>query len=210
MELFYQDLIGQLQVWGYPVMLFLMIIEGPIVTIIAAFLASLGFFEWSIVYILSIFGDILGDVLFYFIGFFGGRKVLEKSKKKFNIKQPSIAYLENSFKERGAAIIFYVKLSTGLSFVTFVLAGAMKMKFTKFLQFSFLGGLFWSALLVGLGYFFGDLAGKIDHYIKFAGWIVFSLVLLLFLIINLKKKKLAQKISSFFIKRTKQKNKRDE
>jgi membrane-associated protein len=196
----YENLISYLQFWGYPIMLLLMIIEGPIVTIIASFLASLGFFEWHLVYILSVFGDIIGDIVFYFIGFFGGPKVVEKFKKTLKIKESSLDYIRNSFQTKGAAIIFYVKISTGLSLITFVLAGTMKMKFSKFLQFSFLGGLVWSAFLVALGYFFGGLAEEIEKYIKFAGWIIFSLAILLFFFINFKKKKFIQNILDFFIK----------
>ncbi len=201
MDPFYQELTQQLQFWGYPVMLLLMIAEGPVVTIIAAFLASLGFFEWPVVYILSVLGDIIGDVIFYFIGFFGGHPVLEKFKKKLKIKQSSIDFLKNRFKEKGAEIIFYVKISTGLSLITFILAGTMKMKFVKFLQFSFLGGLIWSGFLVALGYFFGGLAEQIEKYIKFAGWIILSLAILLFFFINFKKKKFIQEILDFFIKK---------
>lgn len=196
----YENLITYLQVWGYPIMLLLMIAEGPIVTIIAAFLASLGFFEWHFVYILSVLGDIIGDIIFYFIGFFGGPKVLERFKKTLRIKKSSLKYLENSFKTKGAAIIFYVKISTGLSLITFVLAGTMKMKFSKFLQFSFLGGLVWSGFLVALGYFFGGLAEEIEKYIKFAGWIILSLAIFLFFFINFKKKKFIQSILDFFMK----------
>ncbi len=203
MDPFYQDLTRQLQVWGYPIMLLLMIIEGPIVTIIASFLSSLGFFEWHIVYILSIFGDIVGDIIFYFIGFFGGRKILDKFKRKLRIKRSSIEYLENRFEKRGAKIIFYVKISTGLSLITFILAGTMKMKFLKFLQFSALGGIVWSGFLVALGYFFGGLAEEIEKYIKFAGWAILALAIFLFLFINFEKKKFIQGILDFLMRKKK-------
>ena len=51
--------------YGYFAILPLMIIEGPIVTIIAAILASLGAFSWPIVLLFSIAGDMIGDVLLY-------------------------------------------------------------------------------------------------------------------------------------------------
>ena len=40
-----------------------MIIEGPIITVIGAFLASLGFFNIGIIFFLSLLGDIVGDII---------------------------------------------------------------------------------------------------------------------------------------------------
>lgn len=199
----YQELIQHLQVWGYPVMILLMIAEGPITTIIAAFLASLGFFEWHIVYILSLLGDVLGDIFWYSIGYFGGRPALKKFRKKLGIKLSAIRYIEDKFKKSGSKIIFYVKVSTGLCLVTFILAGSMKMSFKKFVQFSLLGGLVWSAFLVTLGYFFGYAAEQIDQYIKFAGWGIFLLALIVILVINSKKQKSLKKVLEDFNHRQK-------
>lgn len=64
-------LIASLQTGWYIFMLGLMIVEWPIVTFIAAFLASLGIFNIWIVWSIGWLGDILGDLLFYSIGRFG-------------------------------------------------------------------------------------------------------------------------------------------
>lgn len=199
----YPELIEQLQIWGYPVMLFFMIAEGPITTIVAAFLASMGFFEWQIVYLLSIFADLIGDAIWYFVGFFGGRAVLKKFRTKLGIRKSTIEYLENKFHSDGTKIIFSVKVSTGLSLVTFILAGAMKMNFIKFIQFSFLGGIIWSGFLVALGYFFGELAEEIEKYIKFAGWAIFSLAIAILAFINVSKRKRMREMVKLFNKRRK-------
>lgn len=203
MDPVYQELTQQLQLWGYPVMLLLMIAEGPVTTIVAAFLASMGFFEWHVVYILSILGDVLGDTFWYSVGYFGGRPALKKLRKKLGIKLSAIRYIEDKFKKSGSKIVFYVKVSTGLCLVTFILAGSMKMNFKKFVQFSLLGGLVWSGFLVTLGYFFGYAAEQIEQYIKFAGWGVFSLAIIALLVINSKKQKSLKKVIEDFNNRRK-------
>lgn len=189
----YQEILHLLQIWGYPVMLFLMIIEGPITTILAAFLASMGLFDWLIVYLLSVLADIIGDSILYFIGFFGGKAVLGKFSKTLKIKDSTINYLEQKFQKDGSKIVFSVKVSTGLSIITFVLAGSMKMNFGRFVLFSFLGGLLWSGLLVTLGYFFGYAAEQIEQYIKFAGWFILSFAIIFVVYINLLRSRLAKK-----------------
>ena len=54
--------------WGYWGMLPLMIIEGPVVTIVAAMLASLGAFAWPMVLFFSVLGDVVGDVILFLLG----------------------------------------------------------------------------------------------------------------------------------------------
>lgn len=189
-----QELLHTITTYGYPVMFLLMIIEGPIATISAAFLASLGLFNPVVVYALSVLGDIVGDVILYWLGYHGGGKFLKKAEKFLKIKESLVKKLEHLFQTKGARIIFSVKSTTGLVYITFILAGATKMNFKKFLYYSFLGGLVWSALLVTLGYFFGQAAEQLSTYIKYAGIGIFVLAVASVFIINYMKKGKSQEI----------------
>lgn len=183
-----QELLELITTWGYPAMFLLMVLEGPIATISAAFLASMGFFNPIAVYFLSVIGDIVGDVILYRLGYSGGKKFLEKAERFLKIKESLVNKLEQLFKTKGAKIIFSVKSTTGLVYITFILAGAVKMDFRKFLYYSLLGGLVWSALLVCLGYFFGYAAEQISAYIKYAGVGIFILAIASVFVINYMKK----------------------
>jgi membrane protein DedA with SNARE-associated domain len=189
-----QEFLSILPYWGYPLMLFLMIIEGPIVTMISAFLASMGFFNVFIVFGLSVLGDVIGDVILYYIGYFGGLKILPKVERFFKISQSTVEKLKQKFHENSGQIIFYVKSTTGLSYITFITAGTLKMKISKFVTFSILGGLVWSSLLVILGYFFGYAADRISQYIKYAGAVIFIGAVIFFIGFSLYKKKQTKEI----------------
>lgn len=191
-----QELSQSLPGWGYTVMLALMVIEGPLTTLTAAFLASIGIFDVWLVLGLSIFGDVIGDVIFYSIGRLGGKPMVQLTNKLLRLNQSTIEKIESTFEEKGAKIVFYVKITTGLSIITFILAGTAKMDFKKFLNFSLLGGLVWSGMLVGLGYFFGFAAVQIEKYIKFAGWLIFLIALVTFFFISISSKK--KNVSRFF------------
>lgn len=189
-----QEFMRLLPYWGYPTMLFLMIVEGPIVTIISAFLSSLGYFNVFIVFGLSVLGDVLGDIVLYFIGYFGGHKILLKAEKFLKIKESVIEKLREKFHTSGAKIIFYVKATTGLCYITFILAGTSRMKISKFVKYSILGGLVWSSFLVVVGYFFGYAAEKISAYIEYAGIIIFAGAVIFFVGLTWYKKKQAKEI----------------
>jgi len=183
-----QMIIQFISEYGYWIMLPLMTIEGPIVTLIGAFMASTGVFNIYIVLFLSILGDVLGDVIFYWIGRSGGMHFVRSIGKYIGITEKLVIKMEKFFDNHGGKTIFAVKSTTGLCWATFVAAGIVRMPFKKFVGYSLLGGLVWSSFLVIMGYFFGYLYEQIVDYIDYAGLIIGSLALAFFVGIGLYKK----------------------
>jgi membrane protein DedA with SNARE-associated domain len=188
-----QTIFHFLQQYGYWLMLPLMIAEGPVVTIIAAMLASLGAFNWFVVLILSVIGDMLGDIIFYGLGYRWGMGFVRKVGKYLGITERVVERMEKYFANHGGKTIFAVKSTTGLCWATFVTAGIVKMDFKKFLKYSFLGGVVWSGFLVAMGYFYGYLWKEIKQYISWVGWIIFAVAIISFLIITWYKKNQSEK-----------------
>jgi membrane protein DedA with SNARE-associated domain len=188
-----QTIFHFLQQYGYWLMLPLMIAEGPVVTIIAAMLASLGAFNWFIVLVLSVIGDMLGDIIFYWLGYRWGIGFVRTVGKYLGITERVVERMEKYFLNHGGKTIFAVKSTTGLCWATFVTAGIVKMDFRKFLKYSFLGGVVWSGFLVAMGYFYGYLWKEIKQYISWVGWIIFAVAIISFLIITWYKKNQSEK-----------------
>lgn len=194
LQLIHMEQTGQyifefLKSYGYWGMLPLMIIEGPIVTIIAAMLASLGAFSWPIVLVFSILGDIFGDVLLYGAGYKWGMGFVRGFGKYMGITEKLVLKMEKYFEKHGGKTIFAVKSTTGLCWATFTAAGIVKMEFKKFLKYSFLGGIIWSGFLVFMGYFYGYLWREMKQYISWAGWVIAGVAVVTFVFITLYKKR---------------------
>lgn len=197
MNIYDPEILNYIKTIGYPTMLFLMIVEGPIATVLGAFAASLGFFNAFLVFFLSIFGDILGDIILYSIGFYGGMKTLAKAQRILKIKSATMEKIEKLFSRHGKKIVFAIKSTTGLCWITFITAGAVKMKFKDFFWSSFLGGIVWSGFLVIIGYFFGFAFKKIYDwlsYVQYAALIVFLAFVALYSIITWYKKRQSRNI----------------
>lgn len=194
-ELDYQIILTYLSNWGYPIMFLLMVVEGSVTTLAGAFLASLGFFNVFIVFALSVIADLIADIFLYYLGFFSGKKTFQKINNSTAPNQNLPEIIKNNFHKNGARLIFFTKITIGLSIITFTLAGASRWSFKKFILYSFLGGIIWSGGVVILGYYFGMLAGKIETYIKFGGWFVFliAVLIMLFFLFYQKKKFLKNK-----------------
>ncbi len=188
-----QQIFEFLRHYGYWAMLPLMILEGPIATIIAAMLASMGAFAWPTVLLFSILGDVIGDVLLFGAGYKWGMGFVRGPGKYMGITEAVVLRMEKYFDKHGGKTIFAVKSTTGLCWTTFVAAGIVKMDFKKFLQYSFLGGVVWSGFLVAMGYFYGYLWRDLKQYISWVGWIVLAVTIVSFALITLYKKKQSEK-----------------
>jgi len=180
--------------YGYWMMLPLMIIEGPVVTLLAAMMASLGAFNVWLVLAFSILGDLIGDVIFYSLGYFYGLKFVRGFGKYIGITEKLVTRMERYFAHHGGKTIFAVKSTTGLCWATFVAAGIAKMDFKKFIKYSFYGGIIWSSFLVAMGYFYGYLWREIKNDIKWIGWVVFATAIITFVIINIYKARKGKKL----------------
>ncbi|EKE21635.1 MAG: hypothetical protein ACD_7C00165G0004 [uncultured bacterium] len=183
-----QEILNFLSDWGYWIILPLMIIEGPIVTILSSMLASFGVLNVWVVLIFSMLGDIIGDVILYWLGKVWGMRFVDNVGKYVGITRKLVLKMENYFISHGGKTIFAVKSTTGLCWAMFVAAGIVKMDFRKFVGYSIFGGVVWSGFLVAMGYFYGYMWQQIKQYIEWAGLLAIGLAIITFVIITFYKK----------------------
>ncbi|MFA5961134.1 MAG: DedA family protein [Parcubacteria group bacterium] len=194
MEQLGQNIFQFLHQYGYWMMLPLMIVEGPVVTVIAAMLASLGAFNVFLVLLFSILGDVIGDVALYALGYKFGMGFVHHVGKYLGITEKLVLRMQEYFKKHGGKTILAVKSTTGLCWATFAAAGIAKMDFRTFLKNSVYGGIIWSGFLVAMGYFYGYLWRDIKQYIEWIGWIIFALAFFSIAIVMLYKNYQAKKM----------------
>jgi membrane protein DedA with SNARE-associated domain len=182
-----QQLIGFIQQYGYWILYPLMVIEGPVITLVGGGLSALGVLRIEIVFLLSVIGDLTMDIGLYYIGLYGNKRLRRwiAKHKKLELKRKQV---RKFFKNHGGKIIFFVKISSGLCYITFITAGMIRMPLKRFLFFSLIGGILWSGVLVTLGYFYGHLYQEISGKIEQAGLIIITLAVLSFVVITLFKK----------------------
>ena len=183
-----QEILDFLSHWGYWIVLPMMIIEGPVATILSAMLASFGIFNVWLILFFSMLGDILGDVFLYWLGKTWGMRFVDRVGKYVGITRKLVLRMEKYFNGHGGKTIFAVKSTIGLGWATFVAAGIVKMNFWKFVEYSVLGGIVWSGFLVAMGYFYGYMWQQIKQYIEWAGLLAISLTIVTFAIVTLYKK----------------------
>lgn len=175
-----QDITHLLLHYKYLIMFVLMFFEWPVVGFISAFLAAKGYFNFGMVYLLSISGDVAGDLLRYWIG----RWSRQLGFKKFDIIEEKrnwiskhvylwamrigkrilgrihalenhsiLKYLERNVEKHFFPSLLIVKITPPLSIPGQFAFGFLKVWFRRFtLQTTIVCFLF-ESIFLNLGYF---------------------------------------------------------
>lgn len=118
--------------------------------------ASQGEFSLIGVIIFSIIGGLLGSLICYAIGFYGGVPLQEWIGCKFPSSKKSMIALNKWFKKYGKPAVLLARIVPLTRTYVSLLAGAEKFSLKYFVLYSSLGISIWNIFLVCLGYFIGD------------------------------------------------------
>jgi len=154
--------------------------EGPILSMIGGVLIKLGYFSFLPLYFALMAGDLIGDIVWYYIGRFYGHGFIRRFGKYFDLTEESVAKVTKIFHTYKHHILIISKITNGFGFalVTLMTAGMVKIPFWRYMMVNCLGQLIWTGLLLGIGYYFSGLYMTIDSIIgKLTIAIGFALVL---------------------------------
>ncbi len=153
--------------YKYLVLFPILVVEGPIATLISGFLASpnIHIFNIYFLYFFVIFSDICGDNMYYWIGRLTGNKIIEKFKI-WRKKETDYEYaLKEYFNNNGRLTIILGKISHGFGWPSMVAAGAARMSYYKFNFYCFITSIFKSAVLLFIGYYYGKAYISMTKYL---------------------------------------------
>jgi len=132
-------------------------LPGETTLLFAAFLA---FSEhrltlWGII-IVGVIACTIGDNVGYWIGYKGGRPLLDRQRRIFRISQEHLQRGERFFARYGTFTVLFARFVFGMRIIAGPLAGVLKMPWKKFVLFNFLGAVLWVTAIASLGYVFGS------------------------------------------------------
>lgn len=169
-------LLHLLSLYQYPILVPVALIEGHIISLVCGFLARLGLINpvWAGACIVT--GNLIGDVLLYWLGFHKGEKILHRGKKWFGISEQSVEKAKGIFHKHTAPVLIASKLTNGFGMAAAVLftAGLMRIQFGMYMLYNLIGECLWTALLIWLGYVIGSAYTNVSNVILRTGTIVIS------------------------------------
>lgn len=159
-------IVSLISTYGIAVLAAIATIEGPIVTVIAAYLASQGLLVlWQVV-VVVIAADLAGDCLHYA----AGRGMLgwlpPRLRQRLGITEDRLDQLAHAFDRKGMRVLVIAKLTHVAGFAALLGAGAARMRFLPFFVANLLAAIPKSLFFVAIGYLFGGAHETIGRWLS--------------------------------------------
>jgi membrane protein DedA with SNARE-associated domain len=183
-----KDLLGAV---GYPGIFILMAIEGfgiPIPSELtmpfSGFLASAAGgskFQLPVVVLVGWAGEVAGGVIAYFLGYFGGRPVLNRYGRLVLLSPAELERGEIWFGKYGDWVVLVTRLLPAIRSFIALPAGVVRMPFWRFLLFSAVGSLIWTTALALIGHALGQHWESVSTGIRKYDVVIGAVIVLLIL-----------------------------
>jgi membrane protein DedA with SNARE-associated domain len=155
--------------WSYIILALLVMIEGPIATLLGAVAASTGAMRPLIVFIVAAAANLTSDTLWYSAGRLGKKEWLVNFGRRVGATPERLQELEGRLKQHAPVILFISKLTVSPMIPALIATGLIRYPWRKWFPFVFMGEMIWTGSLVLIGYFGLQAITKvelgIEHFI---------------------------------------------
>jgi membrane protein DedA with SNARE-associated domain len=167
------DLQALIQDYGYWAILIGTFLEGETILILGGVAAQLGHLELSYVMLSAFAGSSAGDQLYYFIGRWQGRKLLDRFPRW---RKPAAKVADHVQRHQNLIILTF-RFFYGLRNVTPFVLGISHVSVPRYVTLNLLGAAIWAYSFAMLGFLLGEAHERFLG--KGYGWVlVLALVLL--------------------------------
>lgn len=159
----------------------------------AAYLATKGELNLSLIILFSTIGCVIGALFNYVLSFYLGRKIIyaladSRWARIFFINRQKVEHAEQYFLKNGSSSTFIGRLLPGIRHLISIPAGLSKMNLKKFILFTAIGSALWNSILTLMSYFLIDKWDVYFNEIKW-GFILLGVGFIVYLVVKALKKK---------------------
>lgn len=133
---------------------------------LAGYLVYRGDLHIVVALLSSTAGSTLGAVILYGIGRYGGRPVLLRYGRVLRMSEQELDRADDWFDRHGHKVVFFARMIPLARSIVSVPAGTSEMPFGRFLLLTTIGSALWNALLIGLGYAFGNQYARVSETVS--------------------------------------------
>lgn len=153
-------------------------LPSEIIMPFSGYLVSTGRFTLLGTAVAGAFGCVVGSVVAYWVGIWGGRPFIQKYGKYVLLSQKDLATADRFFEKYGEWAIFFSRLLPIIRTFISLPAGIARMNFVKFVIYTFIGSLPWCLLLAYVGKVMGENWAGIRVYFRRADILIGIIIVL--------------------------------
>lgn len=157
--------------FGYTGILITMAIESACIPLpseiimpFSGYLVSTGQFSMLGVTMAGAIGNVLGSLMAYYVGVWGGRPFVERYGPYFLVSRRDLEMADRWFLKYGEAAVLISRMLPVVRTFISLPAGIVRMNVPKFVLFSFIGAVPWCYLLAYIGLKLGERWDGLHEY----------------------------------------------
>ena len=138
-----------------------------------------GFGAYVVMALAGTLGYLVGSLIGWGIGRWGGRPLLERHGRWFHLKPDSLDRAEAWFARWGSFGVLVGRITPVIRSFVSIPAGVLEMPLGIYTVLTLIGSAIWAFAIAGAGYALGSSYEHFDHAFKYAEYLVVAGVLLL-------------------------------
>lgn len=169
MEQFYAWIVQYIDMWGYAAIVVGMAMESACLPVpselifaFAGYLVFLGRMDFATAVVAGVVGGLLGSVVSYLAGYYGGRPLVEKYGRYVFLSEQHVSAAQRWFDRYGIKATFFARLLPVVRTFISLPAGFARVPFSKFVLYTILGSIPWTIALIYAGMLLGENWAEIE------------------------------------------------
>jgi membrane protein DedA with SNARE-associated domain len=138
-----------------------------------------GFWAFFAMAMAGLVGYTIGSVIGWWIGYYGGRPLIERHGRWLHLGPENVERAEKWFERWGDWAVFLSRMTPVIRSFVSIPAGVAKMPLPRFTVLSFLGSIPWCFGIAGAGYGLGTRYEEFHHNFRYADYTVAALLVAL-------------------------------
>jgi membrane protein DedA with SNARE-associated domain len=168
--------------WSYFILAILVLIEGPIATLLAAAAASAGLMRPMLVFISAAVGNLTADTLWWLLGYAGKTEWIHSFGRRLRIRESLIEHLKHNMIKHATRVLFLAKVTVSFSIPALIAAGLLRIRWRRWFPALVAAEVLWTGSLVLIGYYATEAMKRVERNLEYAvlavsiGFVIFLIL----------------------------------
>lgn len=158
----------ELGLWTYIILGLLVLVEGPIATLLGAAAASAGLMRPGGVFLAAAIGNLSADTLWYSLGYLGKTKWILQFGRRFGVSDSLVKHLEQHMIAHATRVLFLAKLTLSFVIPSLIAAGLLRIPWRRWFPALIAAETLWTGSLVLIGFYTTEAVKRVEQWVEYS------------------------------------------